>query len=365
MAEILPVHRCKIAHLSRKNTEFSRITDRAFLRVTHTQARSAMPIAIMMTEAGAPEVLQAREVALGAPAPGEVQIRQTVVGVNFLDIYLRSGLYPVPVMPAVLGIEGAGWVEAVGPGVTALRLGDRVAYAGMPLGGYAERRNLPEARLDHLPDAVSDRVAGSSMLRGLTAHMLLYKIHAVRPGDWLLVHAAAGGLGQILVRWGKRLGARVIGTVGSDAKLAQARDAGADEVLLHTDPRWVETARHLADGKGVHLAVDGIGGAMLAQTLRCVRPFGIVASLGQVAGTIPPVGAEELGPVRSIGLMRPSVVAYANDPTLYRRGSADLLGALADGLVTTVGAEYPLRDAARAHADLEAGRTTGSVILTI
>jgi len=324
-----------------------------------------VPIAIMLTTAGGPDVLRAEDVSVSAPAAGEVQIRQTVIGVNFVDIYFRSGLYPLPTTPAVLGFEGAGRVEAVGPGVTTLKPGDRVAYTGLPLGAYAEIRNLPVTRLIGLPHSLSDRVAGSTMLRGLTAHMLLHKVHAVRPGDWLLIHAAAGGLGQILTRWGKRLGARIIGTVGSEAKMAQARDAGADEVLLHTDDGWVDRARRLADGQGVHLAVDGIGGPMLARTLGCVRPFGVVASLGQPAGPIPPVRVEDLGFTRSIALMRPSSIAYANDPALYRRGANDLLAALEDGMTNPIGAEYKLHEAARAHADLEAGRTTGSVILTV
>ncbi len=324
-----------------------------------------MPIAVMLDATGGPEVLQPRDVALAAPGAGEVQIRQTVVGVNFIDIYFRSGLYPVPATPATLGFEGAGRIEAVGPGVTRLRPGDRVAYGGMPLGAYAEARNLPETRLIVLPDGISDAAAASSMLRGLTAHMLLHTVRAVRPGDWLLVHAAAGGLGQMLTRWAKRLGAGVIGTVGSEAKMAPARAAGADEVLLRGDRGWIERARQIADGKGVHLAVDGIGGAMLAETLACVRPFGIAASLGQPAGPIPPVRVEDLGFARAIGLMRPSVIAYANDPDLYRRGTTDLLAVLEDGLANPIGAAFPLREAARAHAELGAGRTTGSVILTV
>ena len=261
----------------------------------------------------------------------------------------------------MLGFEGAGTVDAIGDGVTSLHTGDRVAYTGMPMGAYAEIRVLPEARLIKLPEAITERVAGSTMLRGLTAHMLLHKVYAVRPGDWVLIHAAAGGLGQIATRWAKRLGANVIGTVGSEAKIAQA--AGADEVLLHTLPTWADKARAIADGKGVHLAVDGIGGAMLSQTLGTVRPFGVVASLGQPACPIPPVRVEDLGFGRSIALMRPSSMAYANDPELYQRGSAGLLAALQDGLINPIGAEYDLRNAAKAHADLEAGQTTGSVIL--
>lgn len=322
-----------------------------------------MPIAVAMIGPGGPEMLQSIDVPVTDPGPGEVRIRQTAIGVNFVDIYYRSGLYPITTLPAVLGFEGAGTVDAIGDGVTRLHTGDRVAYTGMPMGAYAEIRVLPEARLIKLPEAITERVAGSTMLRGLTAHMLLHKVYAVRPGDWVLIHAAAGGLGQITTRWAKRLGANVIGTVGSEAKIAQARAAGADEVLLHTLPTWVDKARAIADGKGVHLAVDGIGGAMLSQTLGTVRPFGIVASLGQPAGPIPPVRVEDIGFARSIALMRPSSMAYANDPELYRRGSADLLATLQDGLINPIGAEYELRNAAKAHADLEAGRTTGSVIL--
>ena len=324
-----------------------------------------MPIAMAMSGPGAPDVLQAIEVSVTDPGPGEVRIRQSVIGVNFVDIYYRTGLYPLSAHPAVLGFEGAGTVEAVGPGVTSLHPGDRVAYHGMPLGAYAEVRVLPESRLVKLPDTISDRVAGSTMLRGVTAHMLLHKVRAVQPGDWLLVHAAAGGLGQLVTRWAKRLGAHVVGTVGTISKVAQAKAAGADEVLLHGQSDWVERTRAIADGEGVHLAIDGIGGGMLAQTLGAVRPFGVVASLGQPAGPIPPVRVEELGFARSIALMRPSSIAYANDPELYRRGCADLMSALQSGLVNPIGAEYQLRDAAQAHADLEGGRTTGSVILTV
>lgn len=324
-----------------------------------------MSMAMVIKGPGAPDVLQAIEMSVTDPRPGEVRIRQSVVGVNFVDIYYRTGLYPLSAYPAVLGFEGAGTVEDVGQDVTSLQPGDRVAYHGIPLGAYAEVRVLPESRLVKLPDSISDRVAGSTMLRGLTAHMLLHKVRAVQPGDWLLIHAAAGGLGQLLTRWAKRLGAHVVGTVGSEGKVAQAKLAGADEVVLHSQNDWVERTRAIAEGEGVHLAVDGIGGGMLAQTLGAVRPFGVAASLGQPAGPIPPVRVEELGFARSIALVRPSSIVYANDPELYRRASADLMTALQSGLVNPIGAEYQLLDAARAHADLEGGRTTGSVILTI
>lgn len=322
-----------------------------------------MPLAVKMESIGGVEVLTPVELDVPPPGPAEVQVRQAVVGVNFIDIYHRIGLYPLPKLPAVIGVEGAGLVEAIGSDVTTVRVGDRVAYAGVPPGAYAEVRNLPEGRVVKVPADISDRVAGSTMLRGLTAHMLLHKVFPIVPGQFVLVHAAAGGLGQLLTRWAKRLGATVIATVGSDQKAAIAQAAGADKMCLHTASDWPAVVKAFADGRGVHFAYDGIGGEMLARTFGCVRPFGTVASLGQAAGAIPPVRVDELGPVRSISLSRPSVVAYTSDPALYRPAARDLFAALSDGLVSSVGAEYPLRDAARAHTDLEAGRTTGSVIL--
>lgn len=324
-----------------------------------------MSLAVAMTRAGDPDVLQLIDIEVASPGPHEVLVSQSIMGVNFVDTYFRSGLYPVTTLPAILGFEGAGVVVEVGKQVSQLRPGDRVAYTGGPLGAYAQSRLLPESRLVKLPEALSFEVAGSSMLRGLTAHMLLRKVHATKRGDWILVHAAAGGLGQIVVRWAKRLGANVIGTVGSAAKVGLARTAGADFVLLHTDGNWAEETVRLSDGKGAHLAIDGIGGGMVNQSLSVVRPFGIVASLGQPAGPIAPVRVEDLGFTRSISLIRPSSLLYANDPQLYKSGTDELLEMLVDGMVAPVGARYPLGEAARAHADLESGKTTGSVILTV
>jgi NADPH2:quinone reductase len=322
-----------------------------------------MSLAIQMQAAGGPEVLNAVDVDVSPPGPGEVQVHHTVIGVNFIDIYHRTGLYPLPKLPAVIGVEGAGMVAAVGAGVTTVRAGDRIAYAGVPPGGYAERRNLPESRVIKIPDALPDKVAGSSMVRGLTAHMLLHEVYPVRRGEFVLVHAGAGGLGQFMIRWAKRLGATVIATVGSQAKIGLAEAAGADRVLLHTAADWPAVAKEFAEGRGVHFACDGIGGETLARTFASVRPFGVVASVGQAAGAIPPVAVSDLGPARSISLSRPSVVAYTNDPALYRPAAADLFAALGSGLASAIGAEYPLREAVRAHQDLEAGRTTGSIIL--
>lgn len=324
-----------------------------------------MPAAIIITQPGGPEVLRTTDIAIKAPGPDEVQIRHEVIGVNFVDIYYRSGLYPQSSSPAIPGFEGGGIVTATGINVRAFAQGDRVAYTGNPMGAYAEIRNIPASRLVRIPMNIDIRTAGSSMLRGLTAHMLLHKVRNVREGDWILVHSAAGGLGQLVTRWATMKGARVIGTTGSAAKVKIAQAAGAKEVLLHTDAAWADKAREISDGRGVHLAVDGIGGTMLSTTLSLVRPFGTVASLGQPAGPIPPVRVEELGFTRSIALMRPSSMAYADDAELYAQGARDLISALQNGLINPVGAEYPLTHAAEAHADLEAGRTTGSVILTV
>ncbi len=322
-----------------------------------------MVVEVRLEAPGSAEGLRPVTCDVARPGPGELLVRQSAAGVNFLDIYQRSGLYPLPRWPAVLGVEGAGVVEAVGDGVSGFGPGDRIAYAGLPVGGYASKRLLPAGRAVLVPDDVPDRIAAASMLRGLTAHMLLRRVYPVQVGDVLLVQAAAGGLGQVVTHWAKQLGATVIATVGSEAKVATAREAGADHVLLHRDAGLVEQVRALTGGQGVHFAYDGIGGGMLRRTLACVRPFGMAASLGQSGGPIPPLDVTELGPLRPIALSRPSVIAYANEPDTYRAAAAELFTALATWLHVPVGAEYPLAEAAQAHADLEAGRTTGSILL--
>jgi NADPH2:quinone reductase len=322
-----------------------------------------MVTAIVMERTGGAEVLRPRQVELPPPGPGEVRVRHAAIGVNFVDIYHRTGLYPLPALPAVPGVEGAGRVEAVGEGVAGLAVGDRVAYAGLPAGGYAEARNIPAARLVRLPDGISESLAAASMLRGLTAHMLLHRVAPVRPGDTVLIHAAAGGLGLILTQWAKRLGATTIGTVGSDAKAQLALDHGLDHAILYREDDFVAATRALTGGRGVDAAFDGIGGDTLARTLDCVRPFGMVASIGQAGGPLAPLSLSEIGPRRSLSLSRPSVFAYANDPVSYAEGAAALFAVLAGGLDVTVGAEYPLADAADAHRLLEGGRSVGSLLL--
>ncbi len=322
-----------------------------------------MPLVISMAAHGGADVLQARDIAVPPPGPGEARVVQAVAGVNFVDIYHRTGLYPVPGLPAVPGVEGAGVVEAIGPGVEGLRPGDRVAYAGLPIGGYAEVRNLPASRLLALPAGIAVATAAAAMLRGLTAHMLLHRVVRVGPGSTLLVHAAAGGLGLLLTQWAKRLGARVIGTVGSEEKAALALAHGLDHAILHREQDFVAETRRLTDGRGVDVAYDGIGGDTLMRTLDAVAPFGTVASVGQAGGPIPAFAVTDLGPRRSLALARPSVFAYAADLPSYRAAADALFAAIEDGMRVTVGAEFPLARAADAQRALEAGRTTGSILL--
>ncbi|MHB1238571.1 MAG: quinone oxidoreductase family protein [Gallionella sp.] len=296
------------------------------------------------------------------PGPGEVRIRHEAIGVNFLDIYHRTGLYPLP-LPAILGVEGAGLIEAVGEGVTDLAIGERVAYAGAPVGAYAATRLLPHARVIPLPDDIGMRVAAASMLRGLTAHMLLTRTYPVSASSTILIHAAAGGLGAMLVRWSKYLGAKVIGTTGSIEKAQTAKTYGADHVIVGRNADLVSEIAALTAGRGVDFAIDGIGGDMLRKTLACVRPFGTVASIGQAAGPIPPISVDELGSRRSLSLARPSVMAYSADPHTYPFASEALIALMQAGVVAEIGGEYSLEEAAKAQADLEEGHTTGSLLL--
>jgi NADPH:quinone reductase len=322
-----------------------------------------MTLSIAMTAPGGVDVLKPFHADLPQPAVGEVRLRQTAIGVNFVDIYQRMGLYPVPGMPAILGVEGAGVVEAVGPDVATLRNGERVAYAGLPLGGYAEARNFPASKLVRIPDAINDQTAAAAMLRGITAHMLLFRVFPVRPGMVVLVHAAAGGLGLILTQWAKRLGATVIGTVGSGAKAELAKGHGLDHAILYRQTDFVAEVRRLTGGEGVDVAYDGVGGETLTRTLDVMKAFGMIASIGQASGSLPAIALGELGPRRSLSIARPSSFAYANDPKAYALATAALFEELGRGLKIEIGTELPLLDAAEAQSQLERGTTVGSILL--
>jgi NADPH:quinone reductase-like Zn-dependent oxidoreductase len=302
-------------------------------------------------------------VELAPPGPGEVRIRHTAIGVNFVDVYHRTGLYPLPALPATLGAEGAGVIEAVGRGVSGLAQGQRVAYAGAPVGSYAAQRNLPAERAVVLPDSVSNDAAAGALLRGITAHMLFAHVRPLRRGDTVLVHAAAGGLGLVLVQWAKALGAHVIGTVGSRAKAELALAHGLDEAVLYREQDFVAAARAFGGGDGVDFAIDGIGGSTLERTLQAVRPYGMAASIGQVAGEIGLIDPSALGPSRSIALSRPGVFRFMADVGRYREGASETLRRLADGLRVHIGHELPLDQAAQAHSLIESGQTSGALLL--
>ena len=317
---------------------------------------------IRLRAPGGADQLECATIELPQLQPDQIRIRHTAIGVNFIDIYQRMGLYPLP--PAgIPGVEAAGVVTAVGADVASPEVGDRVVYAGAPVGAYTSERNLPAWRAVSLPPSIADDVAASVFVKGITAHMLLTRVYPVSADTRALIHSAAGGLGQLMTRWARHLGATVIGTVGSEVKAAIARDAGAHHVIVGRDADFGSAVAELTLGRGVDVAYDGVGGATLAKTLQCVRPFGVIASTGQSAGAIPAVDVEDLGPRRSLVLARPSVMAYMNVKEDYRRAADAVLSAVQEGILRSAGKSYRLSEAAQAHADLEGGRTSGSLYL--
>lgn len=320
-----------------------------------------MAIVVRVKSPGGAENMEVVDVELAAPGAGEIRLRQTAIGVNFIDIYQRSGLYPLP--GRIPGVEAVGIVTAVGADVVDLTMGERIAYAGAPVGAYASERNLPAWRAIKLPPDLADESVASAFVKGITAVMLLDRVYPVRAGDKVLVHSAAGGLGQVLTRWASRRGAIVIGSVGSEAKVELARAAGAHHVIVGRDADFADAVGRLTQGRGVDVAYDGVGGATLAKTLACVRPFGVVASTGQSGGPIPKLDLDEIGPRRSLSLARPSVMAYVNDRDDYRHAAAIVMTALAEGELAGAGTAYPLAEAATAHRDLESGRSRGAIYL--
>jgi NADPH:quinone reductase len=317
---------------------------------------------IRLKAPGGAEQLELAQAELPPLAADEIRLRQTAIGVNFIDIYQRMGLYALP-DAKIPGVEAVGIISAVGADVQGFKVGDRIAYAGAPVGAYASERNLPAWRAIKLPDTLSDEVVASSFVKAITAHMLLNRTYPVARGTVLLVHSAAGGLGQLLTRRASHLGATVIGTVGSEAKAEIARQAGARHVIVGRDADFARIVGDLTEKRGVDVAYDGVGGATLLKTLACVRPFGVVASIGQAAGPIPPVDVGDLGPRRSLSLARPSVMAYLNETEAYHLAAKAVLAGIENGVLTVAGQSYPLSEAARAHADLEAGVTSGALYL--
>ena len=323
-----------------------------------------MTHAIRIHAPGGPEVMRWDQVDVGAPGPGEIRLRQTAIGLNFIDVYRRSGLYPLPALPAVLGLEAAGVVEAVGPGVADLRAGDRVAYASLPVGAYAEARLMPADRVIRLPDDVTDQQAAAMMLKGLTAHYLLRRTFHVTPGNAILIHAAAGGVGLIVCRWAKHLGATVIGAVGSDAKAELARAHGCDHPIVYTREDLPKRVRELTGGEGVAVVYDSVGKDTFVASLDCLRPLGMMVSFGNASGPVPAFEPAMLASRGSLFFTRPSLMTYTAKAEDYRAAAEELFSVVTTGIVPIeINQTYPLRDAAEAHRDLEARKTTGSTVL--
>jgi NADPH:quinone reductase len=318
--------------------------------------------AIRIHAIGGPEVMRFEDVELGAPGPGEVRIRHSAVALNFRDVLVRRGQHAVKSLPSGLGTESAGTIDAVGPGVKDFAPGDRVATVCRPDCAYAEARIAPAARVVKLPDGIDERTAASMMVRGMTARYLLHATYKVKPGDTILVHAAAGGVGLILCQWAKHLGATVIGTVGSDEKAAVARAHGCDHVLRYDD--FAGQVRDLTDGKGVPVVYDSVGRATFENSLKCLRTRGVLASFGESSGDPPPVSVRQLGNMGSLFVTHPSLIDYtATRPELLETAN-DLFAIVKSGKVKIeINHEYPLRDAVQAHRDVEARKTTGSVVL--
>jgi NADPH2:quinone reductase len=321
-----------------------------------------MPYAIRVHEYGGPEVLRWEAVDAAEPGRGEVRIRHTAIGLNFIDVYERTGLYPGS-LPLIPGREAAGVIEAVGPEVKHVALGDRVAYTLQSAGAYCQQRVMSAERLIRLPDAISDTEAAAMMLKGLTAQALLRQVHRVRKTDVLLVHAAAGGVGSILVQWARHIGATVIAVVGSEAKAAIARELGAQHVLRSEDD-WVGEARAITRGRGVNVAYDSVGQATFTRSLDCLQPRGLMVTYGNASGPVPPMAPLELSRRGSLFLTRPTLFHYIPTRSALVRAAQELFDLRARGVISVrVGQTFPLQDAARAHRDLEARRTTGSTVL--
>ena len=323
-----------------------------------------MAHAIRMETTGGPEVLRWQEYDPGAPGPGEVRVVHEAIGLNFIDVYHRTGLYPVPALPAIPGLEGAGVVEMVGDGVTEFTPGDRVAYAGVPLGAYAEVRCLPAHRLVPLPEQISSREAAAMMLRGMTARYLLKGCFKVKAGDTILIHAAAGGVGSIVCQWAAHIGATIIGTVGSRDKAEAARGCGCTHPILYRETDFVAAVREITGGQGVDVVYDSVGQATFMQSLDCLRPLGTMVSFGQSSGPVPPLDLGALAARGSLFLTRPSLMHYTARREDLLAHARDLFEVVLAGAVKVrIGQEYRLQEAARAHRELEARRTTGSTIL--
>jgi NADPH:quinone reductase len=322
--------------------------------------------AIKIHKTGGPEVLSWEEHDPGMPGPGEARIVHEAVGLNFIDVYHRTGLYPLPALPAVLGLEGAGIVEMVGEGVTDLAKGDRVAYAGVPPGAYSEIRCIPAHRLVKLPEGISTRDAAGMMLQGMTARYLLRGCYPVQAGSTILVHAASGGVGSILCQWANHIGATTIGTVGSKEKAAMARKNGCTHTVLYQEEDFATAVQEITKGRGVDVVYDSVGQVTFMKSLDCLRPLGTMVSFGQSSGPVEPINVGLLGAKGSLFLTRPSLMHYTAARKELVAHAQDLFEMVLSGAVRMhILQEYALKEAAQAHRDLEARKTSGSTILLV
>jgi NADPH2:quinone reductase len=322
-----------------------------------------MSHAIRIHHTGGPDVLSWEAVDVPAPATGEIRIRHTAVGLNYIDVYFRTGLYAAP-LPLTPGFEAAGVVEAVGEGVTRFRAGDRVAYSSGPVGAYAEVRNLLADRAVAIPAGVSDAQAAAMMLQGMTAEYLLRRTYAVQRGDTILIHAAAGGVGLIACQWAKHLGATVIGTVGSDEKAALARAHGCDFPIVYTREDFQARVMEITEGRKLPVVYDSVGKDTFNKSLDCLAPRGLMVLFGQASGPVPPFDLGQLAAKGSLFITRPTLFSYTAERAELEASAGALFEVVASGVVKIpVNQTYPLREAAAAHRDLEARRTTGSTVL--
>ncbi len=314
-------------------------------------------------QTGGPDVMRWEEIELPSPIRGQVRMRHTAVAVNYRDVAVRNGLHKVQ-LPSGLGLESAGVIEAIGPDVSGFAIGDRVACVAGPDGAYGEARNVPAARVVPLPAGIDDRTAAAMMVRGMTARYLVHETYRVQPGDTILVHAAAGGVGTILCQWAKHLGAIVIGTVSSDQKAEVARQHGCDHVIVYSRENFAERVRTLTGGEGVAAVYDSVGRATFEGSLACVRRRGVLASFGEASGDPEPVPPRRLGQLGSIWLTHPSLPDYTATREQLLQTAHDLFDMVQAGKIRIeISATYPLRDAPRAHAEMESRRTVGAMVL--
>jgi NADPH2:quinone reductase len=323
-----------------------------------------MPHAIRVHETGGPEVLKWEEVEVGEPGPGQVKLRQEAAGLNFIDVYHRTGLYPQP-LPFTPGVEGAGVAEAVGSGVSDVKVGDRVAYAG-PIGGYAEERLIDADRLVKLPNSITTEQAGAIMLQGMTVHMLLRRIHPVKAGDTILIHAAAGGIGLIACQWAKALGATVIGTVGSDEKAELAHAHGCDHPIVYTREDFDAEVERITEGRKLPVVYDSVGKDTFLKSLDCLAPRGLMVSFGNASGPPDPFPPGLLAQKGSLFLTRPTLFHYIATRPALEQAASELFDMVATGkLKVEINQRFPLKDTAEAHRALEGRKTSGSTVLTV